>query len=130
MQGERIAFVGRAIATRAPALPPWHYEAPTPERPATWLPGDRFEMEAWVLPQPGLSPVRLASSVDGLTRIHDPTVSRLDVVRKLLDPASGAELATCGYRLVLPLPVSGQWRIGLERDGIIQWLMQLERAGQ
>ena len=128
MRGEWLAYIFRRLGPSAPGLPPWNYESPTPDRPTPWLPGGRFEMQAWVLPSPaGMTAVRLASGIDGLTRIHEPTVSRLDVVRKLIDPQAGPELALCGYRLILPVPICG-WRLGLERDGYIHWLLQLDRA--
>jgi hypothetical protein len=116
--------VSAIIATRpAPRadLPRWHLDRPSAERPAKLLDGGRFLLDAWILP--ALPPGRLASRVDGLTRVHLPDVERRDVIAKMLGPEGSTADPVCGYSVALPLaPVV---TLGIERDGVISWLVDL-----
>jgi hypothetical protein len=125
MTGEFVHYRRSMLPGGADAgWPAWHLDTPTPTRPGQVVAGGRFVLEAWILPG-GASPTRLATRIDGLTRVHEADVERRDVVMKMLDASMQHVDPSCGYRL--QLPAAGRIELGLERDGILCWAALLER---
>jgi hypothetical protein len=124
MPDEAVCFAVRTIGSAPADWPRWHLDHPVNDRPAPRRANGRFELRAWVLPVQG-APVRLATCVAGITRVHDPDMERRDVIAKMLPDAPGAD-PCCGYAVALP--IAGHVRVGLARRGELHWLVEFQLA--
>lgn len=121
MPDDVVDFSVHALGSAPPHWPRWYLDHPARDKPAPRRSHGRFELRAWVLPVAG-APVRLATCVEGITRVHDPDTERRDVIAKLLPEEPGAD-PCCGYAIALPL--ARIVRVGLACRGELHWLVDL-----
>lgn len=100
----------------------WNIDAPSNQDPIK-LTNGRIELRGWLLAEGERSP-RLAIKNDYATYSYPFNVKRPDVIASILqEPADNHPRLGCGFRINVPF--SSQITIGLESDGLITWLTEL-----
>jgi len=100
----------------------WNIDTSSNQAPLTLTHG-RVEVCGWLLADGERSP-RLAIKNDYATYSYPFNVKRPDVIAAILqEPADNHPRLGCGFRINVPF--SSQITIGLESDGLITWLTEL-----
>lgn len=96
------------------------------EQDALKLTNSRIELRGWLLAEGERSP-RIAIKNDYATYSYPFNVNRPDVITAILkQPAEGHPRLGCGFSINVPF--SSQITLGLESDGLITWLAELNFA--
>ncbi len=100
----------------------WNIDNTSIQEPLTLTHG-RVEVRGWLLADGERSP-RLAIKNDYATYSYPFNVKRPDVIAAILqEPADNHARLGCGFSINVPF--SSQITIGLESDGLITWLTEL-----
>lgn len=100
----------------------WNIDSSSNQEPITLSQG-RVEVCGWLLAEDGRSP-RLAIKNDYATYSYPFNVKRPDVIAAILQqPADNHPRLNCGFKINVPF--SSQITLGLESDGLITWLTEL-----
>ena len=100
----------------------WNVDTTSKHGPLTLNHG-RIEVRGWLLVEGERSP-HLAIKNDYATYSYPFNVKRTDVIAAILqEPADNHSRLGCGFRINVPF--SSQITIGLESDGLITWLTEL-----
>ena len=100
----------------------WNIDTTSNQEPLTLTHG-RVEVRGWLLADGERSP-RLAIKNDYATYSYPFNVKRPDVIAAILqEPTDNHSRLGCGFRINVPF--SSQITIGLESDGLITWLTEL-----
>ncbi len=100
----------------------WNVDTTSKHGPLTLNHG-RIEVRGWLLAEGERSP-HLAIKNDYATYSYPLNVKRPDVIAAILqEPADNHPRLSCGFSVNVPF--SSQISIGLESDGLITWLTEL-----
>lgn len=100
----------------------WNIDTSSGQEPLK-LANGRIELSGWLLAEGERSP-RLAIKNDHATYSYPFNVKRPDVIAAILQqPADNHPRLGCGFRINVPF--SSQITLGLESDGLITWLTEL-----
>ncbi len=100
----------------------WNIDTTSNQEPLTLTHG-RVEVRGWLLADGERSP-RIAIKNDYATYSYPFNVKRPDVIAAILqEPADNHSRLNCGFSINVPF--SSQITLGLESDGLITWLTEL-----
>ena len=103
----------------------WNIDTSSGQEPLK-LTNGRIELSGWLLAEGERSP-RLAIKNDYATYSYPFNVKRPDVIAAILQqPADNHPRLGCGFRINVPF--SSKITLGLESDGLITWLTELNFA--
>ncbi|MFZ3620357.1 hypothetical protein ACOYA6_14035 [Leclercia barmai] len=100
----------------------WNIDTTSKQEPLNLLNG-RVELRGWLLAEGERSP-RIAIKNDYATYSYPFNVKRPDVIAAILQqPEDNHPRLSCGFRINVPF--SSKITLGLESDGLITWLTEL-----
>ncbi|MGO0272805.1 hypothetical protein [Escherichia coli] len=100
----------------------WNIDTTSKQTPLQ-LDHGRIELRGWLLSEGERSP-RLAIKNEYATYSYPFNVKRPDVIAAILQqPVDNNPRLSCGFRINVPF--SSQVTLGLESDGLITWLVEL-----
>jgi len=100
----------------------WNIDAPSNQGPIK-LTNGRIELRGWLLAEGERAP-HIAIRNDYATYSYPFNVKRPDVIAAILQqPEDNHPRLSCGFRINVPF--SSKITVGLESDGLITWLTEL-----
>ncbi|MCH6972059.1 hypothetical protein [Escherichia coli] len=100
----------------------WNIDTSSNQKPLK-LTNGRIELYGWLLAEGERAP-RIAIKNDYATYSYPFNVKRPDVIAAILQqPEDNHPLLSCGFRINVPF--SSKITLGLESDGLITWLTEL-----
>ena len=99
----------------------WNIDTSSNQGPLQ-LTNGRIELRGWLLAEGERAP-RIAIKNEYATYSYPFNVKRPDVIAAILQPEDNHPRLSCGFRINVPF--SSKITLGLESDGLITWLTEL-----